>query len=378
MGFATDCIHAGQEPDPLTGAVSVPIYQTSTYAQEAIGEHKGFEYARTQNPTRDRWEQCIASLEGGGRGFAFASGLAAISTVLQLLKAGDHVIASDDMYGGTFRLFEKVYAELGLRFSYVDARDPDAIASERTDATRMVFVETPTNPLMRVIDLEATASICRREGMLCVVDNTFLTPYHQRPLALGADIVVHSSTKYLNGHSDMVGGVVVVDSADLAERLSFLQNAVGAVPGPLDCWLAMRGVKTLPVRMDRHESNARGIVQMLVDHPRVRQVLYPGLPEHPGHDIFKRQSRGFGGMVSFVLDDFAAAQVVSTRVRLFTLAESLGGVESLLCHPATMTHASIPKADREARGLGDGLLRLSVGIEDFDDLEADLREALRF
>ena len=376
MGFATDAIHAGQEPDESTGAVSVPIYQTSTYAQEAIGKHKGFEYARTQNPTRGAWERCIATLEGGRHGFAFSSGLAAISTILHLLKAGDHVVASDDMYGGTYRLFEQVFAHLGLKFSFVDATDVDRLASACTPQTRMVFVESPTNPLMQIVDLEAVASFTRREGLLLVVDNTFLTPYFQRPLALGADVVVHSTTKYLNGHSDMVGGVVVVDSEDLAERLSFLQNAIGSVPGPFDCWLAMRGVKTLPVRMDRHAENAASIASWLTRQPGVRKVLYPGLPEHPGHEICLRQASGFGGMVSFVLDSFEEARRVAARTRLFTLAESLGGVESLLCHPASMTHASIPAEERARRGLGDGLLRLSVGIEAVEDLQADLEGAL--
>jgi cystathionine beta-lyase/cystathionine gamma-synthase len=376
MGFATDAIHAGQEPDPTTGAVAVPIYQTSTYVQEALGKHKGYEYARTQNPTRGAWERCMATLEGGRFGFAFSSGLASIMTVLHLLKGGDHLIASNDLYGGTYRLFERVFRDLGLSFTYVDASDPANLAKARRPETRMVFVETPTNPMMSIVDLRATASFCGREGLLMVVDNTFLTPFFQRPLTLGADIVLHSSTKYLNGHSDMVGGVAVVSRHDLAERLGFLQNAIGAVPGPMDAWLAMRGVKTLPVRMARHEENARAIAQTLRRHPRVRKVLYPGLPEHPGHETCKGQASGFGGMVSFVLDDLEEAKRVAGRTRLFALAESLGGVESLLCHPATMTHASIPADERAKRGLSDGLLRLSVGIEDIEDLQADLDRAL--
>ncbi len=376
MGFATDAIHAGQAPDPTTGAVSVPIYQTSTYVQEAIGKHKGYEYARTQNPTRGAWERCMAVLEGGRHGFAFSSGLSAIMTVVHLLKSGDHVIASNDLYGGTYRLFEQVFRELGLSFSYVDASDPANLARARRPETKMVFVETPTNPMMAIVDLRAAAAFCRGAGIVMVVDNTFLTPYLQRPLVLGADVVVHSSTKYLNGHSDMVGGVVVVSRDDLAERLGFLQNAIGAVSGPMDAWLAMRGVKTLPVRMDRHGQSALAIARYLSTHRRVRKVLYPGLPSHPGHETCLGQASGFGGMVSFVLDDLEEAKRVASRTRLFALAESLGGVESLLCHPATMTHASIPAEDRVQRGLVDGLLRLSVGLEDLEDLEADLERAL--
>lgn len=376
MGFATDAIHAGQEPDPTTGAVSVPIYQTSTYAQEALGKHKGYEYARTQNPTRGAWERCMAVLEGGRNGFAFASGLSAIMTVVHLLRSGDHVIASNDLYGGTYRLFERVFRDLGLSFTYVDASDAGSFSRARRPETKMVFVETPTNPMMSIVDLKATAAFCRDAGALMVVDNTFMTPYLQRPLALGADIVVHSSTKYLNGHSDMVGGVVVVSRDDLGERLGFLQNAIGAVQGPMDAWLAMRGVKTLPVRMDRHGQSALAIASKLSAHPRVRKVYYPGLPSHPGHEVCRGQASGFGGMVSFVLDDLESAKRVASATRLFALAESLGGVESLLCHPATMTHASIPAEERAKRGLVDGLLRLSVGIEDLDDLQADLDRAL--
>ncbi len=376
MGFSTDAIHAGQEPDPTTGAVSTPIYQTSTYVQEAIGKHKGFEYARTQNPTRFAWEHCVAALEKGSHGFAFSSGLAAISTVLHLLKSGDHVIASDDMYGGTYRIFERVFRDLGLDFTYVDMADPERIAAARKPTTRMIYAETPTNPLMQIVDLRAVAGIARRERLLMVVDNTFLTPYFQRPLELGADLVLHSTTKYLNGHCDMVGGLVITGRDDLAERLGFLQNAIGSVPGPFDCWLAMRGVKTLALRMDRHQTNAMAVARHLSGHAKVRKVLYPGLPEHPGHGICKGQASGFGGIVSFVLDDLEEAKRVASRTHLFALAESLGGVESLLCHPATMTHASIPREDRLRRGLGDGLLRLSVGIEDLEDLVEDIDRAL--
>ncbi len=376
MGFSTDAIHAGQEPDPTTGAVSTPIYQTSTYVQEAIGKHKGFEYARTQNPTRFAWEHCVAALEKGRHGFAFSSGLAAISTVLHLLKSGDHVIASDDMYGGTYRIFERVFRDLGLDFTYVDMADPERIAAARKPTTRMIYAETPTNPLMQIVDLRAVAGIARRDGLLMVVDNTFLTPYFQRPLELGADLVLHSTTKYLNGHCDMVGGLVITGKDDLAERLGFLQNAIGSVPGPFDCWLAMRGVKTLALRMDRHQTNAMAVARHLSGHAKVRKVLYPGLPEHPGHEICKGQASGFGGIVSFVLDDLEEAKRVASRTHLFALAESLGGVESLLCHPATMTHASIPREDRLRRGLSDGLLRLSVGIEDLEDLVEDIDRAL--
>jgi len=376
MGFATDAIHAGQEPDPTTGAVSVPIYQTSTYAQEGIGRHKGYEYARTQNPTRGAWERCVAALEGGQSGFAFSSGLAAISTIVHLLKSGDHVIASDDMYGGTYRLFERVFRDLGLDFSYVDMSDVANIAAARTSATRLVFVETPTNPLMRIVDIAAVAELTRSHGVLLAVDNTFMTPYLQRPLELGAEIVVHSTTKYLNGHCDMVGGIIAVRREDLAEKLRFLQNAIGSVPGPMDCWLALRGIKTLPLRMQRHAESAMRVATHLKSKSSVRNVIYPGLPEHPGHEVCARQARGFGGMVSFVLGGLEEAKLVAARTRLFTLAESLGGVESLLCHPATMTHASFPAEERVKRGLSDGLLRLSVGIEDLEDLIDDLDKAL--
>jgi cystathionine beta-lyase/cystathionine gamma-synthase len=376
MGFSTDAIHAGQEPDPTTGAVSTPIYQTSTYAQEAIGKHKGFEYARTQNPTRFAWERCVAALEKGSHGFAFSSGLAAISTVLHLLKSGDHVIASDDMYGGTYRIFERVFRDLGIDFSYVDMRDPDGIAKVRKPSTRMIYAETPTNPLMQIVDLKAVAAVARRDGLLMVVDNTFLTPYFQRPLELGADLVVHSTTKYLNGHCDMVGGLVITGRDDLAERLGFLQNAIGSVPGPFDCWLALRGVKTLALRMERHAASAMTVARHISGNSKIRKVLYPGLPDHPGHQICKGQASGFGGMVSFILEDFEEAKRFASRTRIFALAESLGGVESLLCHPATMTHASIPREDRLRRGLSDGLLRLSVGIEDVEDLVEDIDRAL--
>ncbi len=376
MGFATDAVHAGQEPDPTTGAVTIPIYQTSTYAQEGIGKHKGYEYARTQNPTREAWERCVAALEGGLDGIAFSSGLAAISTIVHLLKSGDHVLASDDMYGGTYRLFEKVFRDLGLSFAYADLSEVSNVEAACRPQTRMIFAETPTNPLMRIIDLSAVAEIAHRKGIILVVDNTFLTPYFQRPIESGADIVVHSATKYLNGHADVVGGIAVTNRREITERLRFFQNAIGAVPGPMDCWLALRGVKTLPLRMERHAANARSVAEHLRGRSQVRKVFYPGLPDHPGHSICARQARGFGGMVSLELGSLEEARRVASRTRLFTLAESLGGVESLLCHPASMTHASFPAEERKKRGLSDGLLRLSVGIEDIEDLLADLDQAL--
>ncbi len=376
MGFGTDVVHAGQEPDRSTGAVTVPIYQTSTYVQEGLGRHKGYEYARTQNPTREAWERCVAALEQAQHGIAFASGLAAIGSVLQLLKAGDHVIASDTMYGGTYRLFERVYRGFGLDFTYVRTGDLEQIRAAARPSTRLVFVETPTNPLMEVTDIAAVAELCRASGWRLVVDNTFLTPFFQRPLTLGADIVLHSATKYLNGHCDVVGGIVLTSEPAAAERIRFVQNAAGAVPGPMDSWLALRGIKTLALRMPRHESNAKLVAEFLAVHPGVRKVYYPGLPGHPGHEVSRRQASGFGGMVAFDVDGLEEARRIAGRTHLFALAESLGGVESLLCHPATMTHASVPKEERERKGFTDGLLRLSVGIEDPEDLIADLRGAL--
>lgn len=376
MGIGTDVIHGGQHPEEKTGAVSVPIFQTSTYKQDGIGEHRGYEYARTQNPTREAWERCVATLEGGRTAVAFSSGLATTSAILKNLRAGDHVIAGDNMYGGTYRLFERVYRQFGLEFSYVDSTDLDGLRAAFRPSTRMVFVETPTNPLMNVTDIAAVAEMTRTQGAFLVVDNTFLTPYFQRPLALGAHVAMHSATKYLNGHADVVGGIAVTSDEALAERLRFVQNAEGAVPGPMDCFLALRGVKTLAVRMPRHEANARLVVEFLLGHPRVRKVYYPGLSTHPGHAISVRQTRGAGGMVSFDLESFEAVRAFVTRTRIFTLAESLGGIESLICHPATMTHASVPREERERKGFTDSLLRLSVGIEDPEDLVADLREAL--
>jgi cystathionine gamma-lyase/cystathionine beta-lyase/cystathionine gamma-lyase/homocysteine desulfhydrase len=376
MGFSTDAIHAGQEPDPSTGAVTVPIYQTSTYVQEELGKHKGFEYARTQNPTRLALERNVATLERGTEAFAFSSGMSAISAVCYLLKAGDHVVTSYNMYGGTVRLFERVLRSYGLTFTYVDTSDLRATAAAFHPATRLLFVETPTNPTMIISDLRALGSLARERGVLLAVDNTFMTPYFQRPLTLGAHLVVHSTTKYLNGHSDMVGGVVVSNDPASSERLRFIQNAVGAVPGPFDCWLVLRGIKTLPVRMERHNANAARIAEWLAGHKSVRRVYYPGLPDHPGRALHESQAAGFGGMIAFDTGSLERGAAVLKRARLFSLAESLGGVESLISHPASMTHASVPREEREKVGLTDGLVRISVGIEDLEDLLSDLERAL--
>jgi cystathionine beta-lyase/cystathionine gamma-synthase len=376
MGFSTDAVHAGQEPDPVTGAVTVPIYQTSTYVQEELGKHKGFEYARTQNPTRFALEKNLAILEKGERGFAFGSGMAAITAVTYLLQSGDHVIASNNMYGGTYRLFEKILTTYGLTFTYVNTADLAATEKAFRPATRMLFVETPTNPSMIVSDLRALADRARSKGARLAVDNTFMTPFFQRPIELGAHLVVHSTTKYLNGHSDMVGGIVISNDAASSERLQFVQNAAGAIPGPFDCWLCLRGVKTLALRMERHERNAGAIAEWLTGQPKLKRILYPGLTSHPGHELHKRQASGFGGMIAFDTGSVEKGAAVLKRARLFALAESLGGVESLISHPATMTHASVPREEREKVGLTDGLVRLSVGIEDLDDLIGDLASAL--
>ena len=370
-GFSTRAIHAGQEPDPATGAVTVPIYQTSTYAQEALGKNLGFEYARTHNLTR-------ASLEGGAHGLCFASGLAALNTLAQTLSAGDHVVAGDNLYGGSYRLFERVFRRLGLAFTFVPSGDLAAFEAALKPNTRLVYVESPTNPMMQLTDIAGVARLTRPRGIRLAVDNTFMTPYFQRPLELGADLVHHSVTKYLNGHSDMVGGALVTSDETLAEQLRFLQNAAGGVPGPMDCWLALRGLKTLPLRMERHDANARELAAFLARHPRVSRVMYPGLPDHSQHDLARRQATGFGGMISFIPGDGSLDQgrCVFNRFRLFTRAESLGGVESLVCHPASMTHAAVPREVRMGMGFADGLLRLSVGIEDLDDLRADLAQAL--
>jgi cystathionine beta-lyase/cystathionine gamma-synthase len=376
-GFATRAIHAGQEPDPATGAVVVPIYQTSTYAQDALGKHRGYEYSRTGNPTRAALEQCIAALEGGAHGLAFASGMAAEATVMQLLKPGDHTLAVDDLYGGSYRLFRRVLEPMGLTFSFVDGSDLTAVEKAMTDRTRMVWVESPTNPLLKLVDINSVSKLAHARQALLVVDNTFMSPYFQRPLSLGADIVVHSATKYLGGHSDVIGGTLVVNRDDLFERLAFLQNAVGGVPGPMDAWLVLRGLKTLAIRMREHDRNARLVAAFLSEHPKVARVFYPGLPKNPQRELAQRQMSGFGGMISFeVKGGLEPARRVVERTQLFTLAESLGGVESLIELPAAMTHASIPPETRRAHGVADGLVRISVGIEDVADLISDLDRAL--
>ena len=379
LGLATRAIHAGQEPDPTTGAIMPPIYQTSTYVQESPGKHKGYEYSRSQNPTRMAYERCIADLESGQRGYAFASGLAGIATVLDLLDSGDHVIASDDLYGGTYRLLHKVrQRSAGLKFTLVDMGDIDAIEAAVRPETKLIWIETPSNPMLKLIDIEAVAALAKRHGILSAADNTFASPIVQRPLELGFDMVMHSATKYLNGHSDMVGGVVVVgDNQDVADRLGFLQNAVGAIAGPFDSFLALRGLKTLPLRMRQHCASAFELAHWLEAHPKVERVYYPGLESHPQHALAKRQMHGFGGMITLTLKgDIADARRFLERTHLFALAESLGGVESLIEHPAIMTHASIPAPQRAALGITDTLCRLSVGIEDLDDLKADLKHAL--
>ena len=375
-GLATRAVHAGQEPEPLAGAVTTPIFQTSTYVQEALGRNKGFEYARTSNPTRQALERNVAALEGGAHGFAFASGMGAIHAILTLLSAGDHVVCGANVYGGTYRLMDRVLSRLGLTFSFVDTSDTAAVERAIGPKTRMLFCETPTNPMMRLADLAALGKLAAAHTILFVVDNTFATPVFQRPFMFGADIVVHSTTKYLNGHSDMVGGLAAVNRDDLAEQLGFIQKSVGAVPGPMDCWLALRGTKTLTVRMRQHDENGRRIAQWLEHDARVPKVYYPGLPSHPQHELACRQMSGMGGMISFEAGSADAARRVVGGTRLFALAESLGGVESLIGHPASMTHAAVPKAMREAMGLTDGLVRLSVGIEDVNDLIADLDRAL--
>ena len=374
--FSTTAIHAGQEPDAATGAVTVPIYQTSTYAQDGLGRHKGFEYARTQNPTRSALEQNLAALENGRFGFAFASGMAATNAVATLLNAGDHVIVSDNTYGGTFRLFDKVWKRFGLEFSYVDAREPQNVEDAARAETRMVFIETPTNPVMSLVDITAVSEITRRRGMRLVVDNTFMSPYFQRPLDLGADIVVHSTTKYLNGHSDSVGGAVILNDEEDARGVAFIQNSAGAILSPMDSWLVMRGTKTLAVRMRQHDENGRLVAQFLSEHPKVAHVYYPGLRSHPQHELARRQMTGFGGMISFETGSLENARRVLEGVRLCTLGESLGGVETLISHPATMTHASVPEPERNRLGITDGLVRVSVGIEDAEDIMADLDQAL--
>jgi cystathionine beta-lyase/cystathionine gamma-synthase len=374
--FATVCVHAGQVPDPSTGAIITPIYQTSTYVQEGLGQHKGFEYGRTQNPTRMALESNVAAIEAGRAGFAFASGMAAIDAVLTRLQSGDHVVVSDNTYGGTFRLFEKVRRKFGLDFTYVDTSRLETIAPALTPATKYLFMESPTNPMLSVTDIAAASEIAHRHGVRVVVDNTFASPYVQRPLTLGADIVLHSTTKFLNGHSDSVGGVVVVAHQDDEEWLRFVQNAAGAILGPMDAWLVLRGTKTLPIRMERTNANTMRIAEFLAGHPRVTRTIYPGLASHPHHALAARQMQGFGGLVSFDVGSIDRAREVLGRFRLMALAESLGGVETLISHPAVMTHASVPADRRAALGISDGLIRISVGIEDADDLLDDLRQAL--
>ena len=376
--FATRAIHAGQTPDPTTGAIMPPIYATSTYVQESPGVHKGYEYSRTQNPTRMAFERCVADLESGSHGFAFASGMAATGTILELVDSGDHVIAMDDLYGGTRRLFSGVRERsAGLAFSYVDLSDLEAAEAAFQQDTKLVWIESPTNPLLKLVDLKAIAALAKKRGALVVVDNTFATPYLQRPLELGADIVMHSATKFINGHSDMVGGIVAVNDAGLAERIAYLQNSIGSVAGPFDSFLALRGVKTLDVRMERHCASAMTIAEWLEQDDRVESVLYPGLPSHPQHELAKQQMPGFGGIVTFFIKGgLDAARLFLERCEVFTLAESLGGVESLVDHPAIMTHASVPAAERAKLGISDTLIRLSVGIEAVGDLIADLDRAL--
>ena len=374
--FATICIHAGQEPDPATGAIITPIYQTSTYMQEGLGQHKGYEYGRTQNPTRMTLEANVAAIEAGRAGFAFASGMAAIDTVLTRLQSGDHVVVSDNTYGGTYRLFERVRRKFGLHFSYVDTSDLSAIEPAFTPATKYLFLESPTNPMLSVTDIAAASAIAHRHGVRVVVDNTFASPYIQQPLALGADLVLHSTTKFLNGHSDSVGGILVARHDDDIEWLRFVQNAAGAILGPMDSWLVLRGTKTLPIRMERTNANTMRLAEWLSAHPRVTRTIYPGLPSHPHHALAARQMRGFGGLISFDVGSLDRAREVLGKVRLMALAESLGGVETLISHPASMTHASVPPERRAALGISDGLLRVSVGIEDIDDLIDDLGQAL--
>jgi cystathionine beta-lyase/cystathionine gamma-synthase len=376
MGFSTDAIHAGQEPDESTGAITVPIYQTSTFAQEELGKNKGYEYARTSNPTRSALERNLASLERGRFGLAFASGMAAINAVLTLLKSGDHVVAGHNLYGGTFRLFSRIMSNFGLNFSYANTTKLEEVGNVIRPNTRLLYIETPTNPIMEITDIAAAAELAHRHGIPLVVDNTFMSPYFQSPLDLGADIIVHSTTKYLNGHSDGVGGAVILNDASLADRLKFIQNAAGAVLGPMDSWLVLRGVKTLAVRMRQHNENGMAVAEFLHQHPQVLRVYYPGLSSHPQFELAKKQMTGFGGMIAFETGSLANARTVLKSVRLCSLAESLGGVETLISHPASMTHASVPPKERERLGITDGLVRISVGIEDVEDLIADLRQAL--
>ena len=375
-GFGTKAVHAGQRPEPLAGAIMTPVYLTSTYVQEELGRNKGYEYARGKNPTREALERNVATLEGGRHGFAFSSGMGCVDSLMKLFRGGDHIVCGENVYGGTFRLFDKILRHYGMEFTFVDTRDPERIKAAVTAKTRAVLVETPSNPLMRVTDLRAAADIAHRNGSLLIVDNTFASPVFQRPFEHGADIIYHSTTKYLNGHSDMIGGIAILNDDDLAARIQFIQNAAGAVPGPFDSWLALRGTKTLHLRMRQHDANGRAIARWLVERLGAESVLYVGLTSHPQHELAKRQMSGFGGMISLELGTKERANHVLKRVRVFSLAESLGGVESLISHPATMTHASVPPDDRMKLGITDGLVRLSCGVEEVDDLLADLDQAL--
>ncbi len=377
-GFATQAIHAGQDPDPITGAVMTPVYLTSTYVQESPGKHRGYEYSRTDNPTRTAYQKCMAALEGGNFGLAFASGLAATGCVMQTLRSGDHVVCSDDVYGGTFRIFDKVFKNLGIEYSFVDLSDFAKAQAAFKPNTKMIWLESPTNPMLKILDIARLTKLAREKGAISIVDNTFMSPYFQKPLQLGADIVIHSVTKYLNGHSDVVGGVLVTNRKDLYDGLKFLQNAVGSVPGAMDCFLVMRGLKTLPVRMERHQQNAMKVAQFLESHSKVERVIYPGLASHPQYELAKKQMSGAGGMMTFLLKGgLDEARRFLENVKLFALAESLGGVESLIEHPAIMTHASVPLESRKALGILDNLVRVSCGIETESDLIADLENALR-
>jgi cystathionine beta-lyase/cystathionine gamma-synthase len=376
MGFATDAIHVGQEPDPSTGAIIVPIYQTSTFVQEEVGKHKGYEYARTGNPTRAALEKNLARLEGGRFGYAFASGMAGINALMTLFQSGDHIVAGNDLYGGTFRLFERVLKNFGLQFTYTNTCNMLDVDKAIRPETKLIYIETPTNPIMQITDIRAVAALAHQRGVLMAVDNTFMSPYLQRPLELGADFVLHSTTKYLNGHSDGVGGAVLLNDEKLAERLKFIQNAAGAVLGPMDSWLVLRGVKTLALRMARHSENGLAIAKHLEASPKIKTVHYPGLCSHPQHELAKKQMRAFGGMLSFETGSLENAKAVLKAVRLCSLAESLGGVETLISHPATMTHASVPPEQRQRLGITDGLVRISAGVEDLEDLLADLDQAL--
>lgn len=376
LGFSTRAIHAGQAPDPTTGSVTVPIYQTSTYVQEELGQHKGYEYARVQNPTREALEENVAALENGLAGHAFASGMAAISTLLTLTRTGDHVVCSQNVYGGTYRFFSQILERYGLRFSWIDSTNLEVVENAMTEETRLVYVETPTNPMMEITDIAAVADIAHQHGASLAVDNTFLSPRFQRPLELGADVVIHSTTKFLNGHSDSIGGILVSSRVKDAEWFAFVQKSVGAILSPFDSFLVLRGLKTLAVRMDRHESSGRAVAKYLNEHSKVKRLLYPGLPEHPGHEVQSRQATGYGALITFDLGSYDAAKTLLDNLEVMSLAESLGGVETLISHPASMTHASVPPEQREELGITEGVVRVSVGLEDLEDLLADLESAL--